>query len=233
MIIFLSLILFASVIFTQERVNGFIPVLSTCRRGRETTAAVKCVLMALIATGVVLLFTGTTFAVFGMVLGFSSGSNALQALSAYTYCPYLITIGEYLAITLGGRLLAFLTFSALMLPISVFAGHYVYAYAAGLSIAGVNFLLYSLVLINSNSLVRTLNLFAAASVQPIFVRYSAFDLFTYPCGYVTFMLCTFVLLFVFCSAGTVAAFAMSKVSRTFKGRITFRRLFRIPAGLRC
>lgn len=85
----------------------------------------------------------------------------------YAYCPYLVTFREYLAITLGVRLLALLTFSALMLLISVFAGHYVYAYAAGLSIAGVNFILHSLVMINSNSLVRTLNLFAAAAVQPL------------------------------------------------------------------
>ncbi len=208
--IFMALILFASVIFTQERVNGFLPVLRTCRRGRVTTALVKCGLMAFIALGTVLLFTVTTFAVFGAVLGYSSPGNAIQALSSYTYCPYLLTIGEYFAVTLGLRLLTFVTFSGVILFISVFAAQYLCVYAAGLGVAGVNFLLYSLVRINSNSLVRNLNFFAAAAAQPLFVRFRTFSLFSCPCSYVPFLLCVFGTLLILGTAGTVTAFALRK-----------------------
>lgn len=208
--IFMALILFASVIFTQERVNGFLPVLRASRRGRVTTALVKCGLMTLITIGTVLLFTGATFAVFGAVLGYSSPGNAIQALSSYKYCPYLLTIGEYFVVTLALRLLTFVTFSGVILFISVFAAQYLYVYAAGLGVAGVNFLLYSLVKINSNSLVRNLNFFAAAAVQPLFVRFRTFSLFSYPCSYVPFLLCVFSALFILGTAGTVTAFALRK-----------------------
>lgn len=208
--IFMALILFASVIFTQERVNGFLPVLRTCRRGRVTTALVKCGLMMLITLGAVLLFTGSTFAVFGAVLGYSSPGNAIQALSSYTYCPYLLTIGEYFVVTLGLRLLTFVTFSGVILFVSVFAAQYLYVYAAGLGVAGVNFLLYSLVKINSNSLVRNMNFFAAAAVQPLFVRFRTFSLFSYPCSYVPFLLSVFGALLILGVAGTVTAFALRK-----------------------
>lgn len=226
--IFMALILFASVIFTQESVSGFRSVLRTCRRGRVQTATLKCLLMMLIAVEVVLLFTFSSFAVFGAVQGFSSAENAIQVLSDFTYCPYLISIGEYFLISLGTRLLTFMAFSGILLVISAFATRYIYVYAAGLGIVGVNFLMYSLVRISSNSLVRNINFFAGASGRLLFSRYRVCNIFGNTCSYVTLALVLLAVMLLLAVAGAVMLFAYLRVASGGSSRrilVSFRKVF--------
>lgn len=60
---------------------------------------------------VVMSFTLSTFAVYGLRIGFS-GDNALQSLETFTLSPYRISIFGYLAASVGIKLLAFSVFFA-------------------------------------------------------------------------------------------------------------------------
>ncbi len=127
----LMLILLGSVIFTSEKQSGFLPILRTAKNGRGKTALAKG-LVALLLSGIFcMLFTASTFAVFGLRLGFSDPSNAIQSLSSFALSPYLLTVGEYFLITLALRLLASLIFVLTVVAMSVLLGNYTLVYLAG------------------------------------------------------------------------------------------------------
>lgn len=205
--IFVFIIMLGSLIFAEEKQTGFLPIIRTSRYGRARTAAAKLVTMLLLSSVTVLLFTATTWAMYGLRLGYSSPSNVLQALSTYTLSPYRVTIGQYFAITVGVKLLSFALFSSVVLLLSTIFYNYILIYLSGLAFYGLNFLLYTLKYIDSSSALKNLNLVAVTSVNPLFVRYRAVNLFSEVCGYVPFMLVSFVIATLLCCTATVLLFS--------------------------
>jgi hypothetical protein len=194
--IFVILIMFGSVIFAQEKVSGFLPIVRTARCGRARTAFAKIAVMGFFTVGIVLLFTLTTWGIFGIELGYSSPSNAIQAFGEFTYCQYIITVGQYFAITIAVRILTFLVFSAILLALSVFVYNYAVIYAAGLGFFGLNFLLYTLSYLNADNPFKNLNFVSAAAVNPLFVRFRSINFFGGVWGYISFMMTVFGILTV-------------------------------------
>lgn len=192
--IFIILIMFGSVIFAQEKVSGFLPIVRTTRYGRWRTAFAKISVMGLFTIGVVLAFTLTTWAVFGLELGYSSASNAIQAFSNFTYCEYIITVGQYFVITILLKILTFLAFVMLLLALSVFVYNYAIIYATGLGFFGVNFLLYNLSYLNADNPFKNLNFVSTAAVNPLFIRFRSVNFFSNVWGYVSCMLTLFSIL---------------------------------------
>ena len=205
--IFVFIIMLGSLIFAEEKQTGFLPIIRTSRYGRARTAAAKLITMLLLSSVTVLLFTATTWAVYGLRLGYSSPSNVLQSLSAYTLSPYRITIGQYFAISVGVKLLSFALFSSVVLLLSTVFYNYILIYLSGLAFYGLNFLLYTLKYIDSSSAFKNLNLVAVTAVDPLFVRYRAVNLFSEVCGYVPFMLVSFGIATVLCCSATVILFS--------------------------
>lgn len=204
--IFFLLIMLGSVMFAEEKQSGILPIIRTSKNGRARTAAAK-ILTALIFTWfVTLIFTASTFAVYGLRLGYSSPSNALQSLSEFTLSPYKLTIGEYFAVTIGVKLLAFSLFTLVILAVSTIFYNYIMIYLCGLGFFGLNFLLYTLKYIDSSNPAKNLNLVAVAAVNPIFVRYRAVNLFGNVAGYLPFMLSAFLLLSIGCILFTTLRF---------------------------
>lgn len=201
--IFVILIMLGSLIFAQEKQSGFLPIMHTAKNGRARTAAAKIITMLLLTCVFVLMFTLSTFAVYGLRIGFSSPGNAIQALRTFTLSPYQITIGQYFAITVGVKLLTFGVFSMIILALSVMFYNYILIYFAGLGLFGLNFLLYTLSYIDANSVFKNLNLVATAAVNPLFVRYRAMNLFGAVAGFVPSMCVIFSLLILACAIVTV------------------------------
>ena len=193
---FIMLIMLASLIFAQEKQTGFLPIIRAAKHGRLRTAFAKITVTVLLSMAFTLLFTMTTWAVYGVRIGFSSPTNALQSLSEFTLSPYQINIGQYFAISIGVKLLTFALFSLLILALSAVFYNYILIYLSGLGLFGLNFLLYTLTYINANSPLKNLNLVAVSAANPLFVRYRAVNLFGNVWGYVPFMLTVFTLLLV-------------------------------------
>ncbi|MBR4742712.1 MAG: hypothetical protein IK082_00765 [Oscillospiraceae bacterium] len=189
--VFLLLILVSSVVFTQEKQAGFLPVLRVSKRGRGKTALVKILLTLSVTVLFTLLFIGTSFAVFGIRVGYSSPANALQALSKFTYSPYRISIGTYFAVTVAVKLLAFCAFSMLTLLLSNLFRNPVLNYLSGLALFGMNFLFSK---IDASRAAAHLNLVSASAVNSLFTRYRAVNLFGAAAGMVPVMLVLFALL---------------------------------------
>ncbi|MBE6724360.1 MAG: hypothetical protein E7576_04030 [Ruminococcaceae bacterium] len=198
--VFLLLILAGSVIFPQEKQAGALPLLRVSKRGRGETAAAKIAVMLCLTVLFTLLFVGTSFAVFGMRVGYSSPENALQALQSFTYSPYRITVGQYFTVTVLVKLLAFSVFSMLMMALSNLTRHPVLNYLGGLGLFGMNLLLSKL---DASRAAAHLNLVTAASVNSIFTRYRAANLFGGCAGYVPVMLVLFALLILGGAVGAI------------------------------
>ncbi len=207
-LLFFMLILVGSVVFTQEKQTGFLPVLRTARRGRARTAAVKIAVTVGVSALFTLLFAGTAFAAFGLRVGFSSPYNALQALPAFTYSPYRITVGTYMILTVLVRMLAAAVFSVLVLVLSNLLRHPVLSYPAGLALFGVNLLLSRL---DAAYAAAHCNLVSAAAVNSLFERYRALDLFGAAAGTVPV---TLVLLAVLLLGGAAAAVLLHALGGT-------------------
>ena len=204
--LFLMVIMLGSVIFAEEKQTGILPIIRTAKYGRARTALAKICTMLLLTAGFTILFTVTTWAVYGLVLGFSSPANVIQALPSFTLSQYRITIGEYFIITVGVRLLTFWAFATVMLLLSAVFSGYVLIYLSGLGLFGINFLLYTLKYINANAIAKNANMVAAAAVSPLFVRYRAVNLFGNMAGCVPFLLVLFTVLILGCAAFTVRIF---------------------------
>ncbi|MGM9624164.1 MAG: hypothetical protein ACI3XM_00520, partial [Eubacteriales bacterium] len=199
----IMLVMLGSLIFAQEKQSGFMPIMRTAKNGRARTAAAKIITMLLLTLVFVLMFTLSTFAVYGLRIGFSSPDNAIQALKTFTLSPYQITIGQYFAITVGVKLLTFGVFSMIITALSVVFYNYILIYLAGLGLFGLNFLLYTLRYIDANSVCKNLNLVATAAVNPLFVRYRAMNVFGAVVGFVPGMCVIFPMIIAACAAVTV------------------------------
>ncbi len=201
--IFIMLIMLGSIIFAQEKQSGFLPIMRTAKNGRARTAVAKIFTMLLLTVIFVLMFTLSTFAVYGLRIGFSSPNNVIQALNTFTLSPYQITIGQYFSITVGAKLLTFAVFSMIVTALSVVFYNYILIYFAGLGLFGLNFLLYTLSYIDANSVCKNLNLVATAAGNPLFVRYRAMNFFGAVAGFVPSMCVIFPLLIAACVAVTI------------------------------
>ena len=187
--LFLIILMLGATVFAQERQSGFLPILRTTRYGRARTAVSKILTMLIVSSVFVLLFTASTWAVFGLRLGYSSSNNAIQVLEAFTLSPYRLTVGEYFLITVGVRLLSCALFGAAVMALSTLLGNDVLIYLAGLGVGGINLMLSFLPGSGTLAPLKYLNLISAAAVDPLFVRYRALGVFGAVAGYVPLMLC--------------------------------------------
>ncbi|MHB1150910.1 MAG: hypothetical protein ACYCWE_01435 [Eubacteriales bacterium] len=201
--IFAMLIITGSVVFAYEKNSGFLPIIRVSKYGRTKTALAKIAAMMITSVVIVLLFTLSAFLIFGIRLGYSSAANAIQVFDIFTLSPFVITVGQYFAVTIAVKLLTYTFFSTILLLVSVFFYNYALNYICGLGFFGLNFLLYTLSYINADNPLKNLNFVATAAVSPLFVRYRSMNLFGAVCSYVPFMVTAFSLLLIVSLSATV------------------------------
>ena len=213
--IFAILILFGSAVFAQEKNNGFITIIKTAKNGRAKTAFTKIGTMLILTFSVVFVFTFSTMAVFGVVLGFSSLNNSIQVFSDFLLSPAVVTVGQYLLTTVAVKFLVFSLFSCIILMISVFIHNYAIIYLCGFGVVGLNFLLYTLRFINAESPLKNLNFVAVAAVKPLFIRYRSLAFIGNVVGYVPFMLVAFGIFLITFSTIAVVIYSRGQTAFSF------------------
>ena len=192
-----TVIMFSALVFAQEKQNGFLSVLRSTREGRMTTALGKLLTLVIASSLTVVIFTLSTFAIFGMKIGYSSPMNALQAISDFSLAPYQITVGEYFLASFGIKILTFLLLSFAVAAISVVFSNYAVIFVGGFAVWGTSFLLYSN--IDSSRGIQVLNLAGAAETNGLFERFRSLNIFGSLCGYLPFILIIFAAVAVACA----------------------------------
>ncbi len=176
-LLFAFVMLLASALFLQEKQCGFWPIIRTSRRGRLTTGVAKLCAFGIVSIGALLLFAGTSFAAYGVVCGYSSPHNILQALNSFRYSTLQLTVGQYLPLYLLMKLSAVWVFGALVLLISLFFTHYAGAYACGILLFGMQYLMQSFPYINTDNPFLNLNLLKVAGAVRLTARFRTLNAF--------------------------------------------------------
>ena len=126
----------------DEKKNGTYPIIRATKRGRLTTMLAKLAAMLSVIVIAVLTFSATTLILFGAEFGFSSLSNYIQIFDDYLFCPYIVTVGEYLGLSLIIKILTLFALGTVILTASFLLRNYALTYLTGLVIGGVNFFVY-------------------------------------------------------------------------------------------
>lgn len=200
--IFAAILIVSTVVFAQENNSGFVSIIRTSAKGRIHTAGAKITAMFLLTCILLLMFTAETLIIFGSTVGFSSLTNAIQALEEFTYSPFALSIGEYLAVTVFFKAAVFTLISAVIMAISCLVSDYAVIYLAGLGVYGVNFLLHTIRYLNNDSLFKNLNLISASEVNPLFSQFLTLNLFGNAAGYISVM-CVLFALFSIAAVGLI------------------------------
>lgn len=179
------------------------PILRVSKYGRLRTAIAKMLATAIMSVGVLLIFTFTAWALIGVFVGYCKADNPIQALQQFVLCPYDITIGRYFLITLFVRILAYVLFAVIIVFFSVLVYHYALTYVCGLIFLGVNLGLLQMQYLNADSILKNLNLIATSTVNSLFVRYRAYNLFGNVVDYVPFMMIVYLASIILLSVSIV------------------------------
>lgn len=183
-------------VYIPEKTDGIYPLLRSTKRGRYALSGAKLSAVLFLSIGITILFSGTSFAVIAAKIGFSSPNMPLQVLSAFEYCPYLITVGEYFAIHTALRLAGVLIFALVCTAITTVRCDYVISFSGAALLTLINFLLNTISYNSVNSPARHLNLFSLCDAGGIFDRYYAVNFFGSLAPLLTFGLSFFIPLLV-------------------------------------
>ena len=197
-------------VYIPEKTDGIYPLLRSTKRGRYALSGAKFSAVLLLSIGITILFSGTSFAVIAAKIGFSSPNMPLQVLSAFEYCPYLITVGEYFAIHTALRLAGVLIFALVCTAITTVRCDYVISFSGAALLTLINFLLNTISYNSVNSPARHLNLFSLCDAGGIFDRYYAVNFFGSLVPLLTFGLCFFIPILIAASVWAYLAIARGR-----------------------
>ena len=177
-----------------DRTVGMLPVIACTRRGKQGVSGAKIVTLMPVTVCLVLLFSLTSFAAVGLACGYSSASNAIQSVPGFALCPYALSIGQYLALSLLLRAAAFCLFAAVSALICALIRNRAFSFGTGLLLLGLQYALNHISYINPDSPWKGLNLIALTDASPLFARLRACNLLGMPCPYVPLAFCLCVIL---------------------------------------
>ena len=173
----LLVLVLAPAISLTEHTTGMYPILHTAKHGRGKTLLHKLLVLATAVTCSVLLFSGINLIAFGQSYGFSSLGNLIQAFAGYRMCPEIITVGEYLLISVGIRILALFALGTVLVLLSRLIRSYALSFVASLGLVATQYVLYFFLSIDQTGSYDMLNVFTVMDTHKTFTRYYSLNLF--------------------------------------------------------
>lgn len=173
----LFLLVLAPGLLLDEKKNSTYPIIRATKRGRLSTMLAKLAAILSVIVIAVLTFSTTTLILFGAELGYSSLSNYIQIFDDYLFCPYIVTVGKYLGLSLIIKILTLFALGTVILTASFLLRNYALTYLTGLVIGGVNFFIYFTDFLDINPPLRLLNIFTIMDAEVCFSRYYAINVF--------------------------------------------------------
>lgn len=177
LLLFAFVMLLASALFLQEKQVGFWAMIRTTRRGRLETGIAKLATLTVSVTVALILFAGSSFAVHGLVCGYSSPYNVLQVLDSFRLSNLQITVGEYLPIHLLLKWSSTLVFGTIVVLISLFLSHPAEAYIGSVAVFGSQYLLRIFPYLDADDPFRNLNLMTVSEAIRLTTRYRTLNVF--------------------------------------------------------
>ena len=207
----------------EEFSSGMYPILHATRKGRVHTFVSKLAALLLFTALSVVLFTATSLGFFGASYGFSSLGNFIQVFEDFKFCPEIITVGEFLAISVLTKILVLFALGTLIMLLSVFIKKYALTFVASLGAVAVNFVLYFFISLEQTGSFDMLNLFSVMDTKMAYTRYYSLNVFEESVPYIPWAIGFFAVLAVAFSALAAVMFCRTQgaVKIKTKKRIKF------------
>lgn len=174
--VFLSILILSSSIFTYEKKCGTLLILKCTKHGREKLSISKSISLIFSILVLCFLFIGSTWLIILTFCGYSNINNAIQIFNDFAFCPYILTIGQYLLLFLSYKLLSYVVFSFSIIILSIFFYNIALSYISGVCIYAINFYFNLSTYSNHNNPIKYLNLVSVASPNQLFERYRALNI---------------------------------------------------------
>lgn len=196
--IFILSLLFVCNIYGNDKMNGFVFIMRCSKNGRVKTIIAKIIVSAFFSSFCTILFKMVSFIVYGICIGYSSPNNLIQALDVFYISPYLITIMEYLLISILLAVFTYVVFSEIILTIFIILKRDLFVYIIGIGIVILNFILYVFPYSDPNNFLKNVNMISSATGTRLFSRYRACDLFNQVAGCIPCILWLYMVLLIIC-----------------------------------
>ena len=194
----------------EEFSSGMYPILHATRKGRVHTFVSKLAALLLFTTLSVVLFTATTLGFFGASYGLSSLGNFIQVFEDFKFCPEIITVGEFLAISVLTKILVLFALGTLIMLLSVLIKKYALTFVASLGAVAVNFVLYFFISLEQTGSFDMLNLFSVMDTKMAYTRYYSLNVFEESVPYIPLAIGFFAVLAVAFSALAAVMFCRTQ-----------------------
>ena len=176
-ILLLLMALAAPSLFLGEYSSGAASVIRATKNGRWKTVVSKTAAMLIFDVTAVFVFSGAVACVVGFYKGFSPLSCPVQAVELFANCPFLISCGQLVALSLAIKLLVMFSFSMLTALFALLFRSFKLSFIASAVFGGVNYALYSVNYIDSHNPFGLFNIFAMADATSLFSRFSVGNVF--------------------------------------------------------
>lgn len=174
-------LIFALSMMVGEREEGTLLLIKPTRKGYLETIAAKLLVMLAFSVAVTLAFYGQNLLLSGGLLGLGDLTRPVQSIRGMLASPYAMTAGDYLVVFFGAKVLAALTFSALLFCLCTVFRNGVSACLVPAGAIFLETLLYLTVGIHSYlSPLKVLNLVCMADASWFLGNYRNMNVFGYP-----------------------------------------------------
>ena len=176
--------------------SGMLPILHATKGGRMRTLLCKLGVLLCVSAGLVLIFQAAALIVFGSLCGLSSMGNFVQVFEAYKFCPEIITVGEYLALSLGIKTLTLFTLGACIMLLGTLCKDYALTFVSSLGVLAAQFALYFFVSVEQFGSYHMLNIFGAMDTHSYFTRYYSLNVFGASVAFIPLLITVYALVAV-------------------------------------
>lgn len=176
--------------------SGMLPILHATKGGRMRTLLCKLGVLLCVSAGLVLIFQAAALIVFGSLCGLSSMGNFVQVFEAYKFCPEIITVGEYLALSLGIKTLTLFALGACIMLLGTLCKDYALTFVSSLGVLAAQFALYFFVSVEQFGSYHMLNIFGAMDTHSYFTRYYSLNVFGASVAFIPLLITVYALVAV-------------------------------------
>ncbi len=222
---------------TEEDSAGMTMILRASKRGRQPTMLSKLGVGACMTALLCVLFAGSTLFLLWRKSGLCGWAFPIQMIEDLAFCPYRITVGEGILLSLVIQFVTAFAFLMLVMCLAVLLKQTILIFASVVALIGVNYAIANHTFFDGYSFFKNINLFWCLDGTRLLSRYSGVRLFDRCFGAIPTWLMLYLSLMLLGGVGAVLLFANGKVTRALSVKkvlrlqLPLKKRLRYPRGL--
>uniref|UniRef100_UPI004055B72A hypothetical protein n=1 Tax=Agathobacter sp. TaxID=2021311 RepID=UPI004055B72A len=221
--VLISIFVLVVQLVVHEREKGYLQYIKITKNGKNPFLAVKYLVLAICTIGIVVLFYGSSIAMFSYLMPYD-GTLPVQCLQSFVGCPFPVNIYESMGMFVLDRCIVYLLFGVAILAVSNSLNAILKIVMGCMLIFGGQWLLWELVSPFSHMhILHTINLFTIADTKMLMSSYNTWNILDMP---VNQMLCIWairIFLFLGLFYVTFKTFAEKKEGEYEKSEVLLHR----------